>query len=176
MSVYSDMSEKAAKARKFNLEAELKKIYGEEYAKRIVQNKMDFGYSIDSTIDNILFSYHEITPEVQAQIDSMVISTEDVTYAIDDLDDIVRTDLRNYAQNLRMVKSDMTKDVLSLNNQSFEADLEEAARVIEGYCNKIISFEDAVRNRLPQLVQFQEDYQTDYYFNHGNFKTFNKGK
>lgn len=176
MSVYSDMSEKATTARKYKLETELKRIYGEDYAKAIALNQINSYSQIERTRNNLLFGFHEITPEVQAQIESIVISSEAVTNAIDDLDDIVRTDLRNYAQNLRMLKNDMTKDVLSLNNQSFEDDLEEAAMIIEGYCNKIISFEEAVKNRLPQLVKFQEDYQTYSYFCTGKFKTFNKGK
>ena len=176
MSVYDDMSEKAAKARKFKKQEYFRSVYGEDYTSKLVDNQFDTFNGVNKAHDDFFLGLHEITSEVDAQIESNTIDTSAVEYACKELRKAVQVDLRNYAQSIIKLKDDMTKDVLSLNNRSFEDDLEEIAQYIKGLCTDITNFEEAVLARLPKVKKVQEDIQTWNYYQHGSFMKMYKGK
>ncbi len=113
--------------------------------------------------------FHRVTSEVETQIQNKIISDTEVDSACKILHELVQVDFRNIASRIRKVESEFTKDVLSLNNKTFQSELEETAQTIEGLCNEIIDFEEQVRARIPVVRKIQADYQTITYYLTGQF-------
>lgn len=115
------------------------------------------------------FKKYRITSEVETQIENKIISESEVNSACQIVHDLVQVDFRNIAIKIRKVEAALTKDVISLNNKTFQNELEETAKRLEGMCNEILEFETQVRNRLPKVRKIQKDQQTLSYFWTGEY-------
>lgn len=118
---------------------------------------------------NPMLKFHRVTSEVESQIQNKIISETEVTSSCRILHDLVQVDFRNVATKIRKVSSALTKDVVSLNNNTFQSELEETAKTVESLCNEIIDFETQVKNRLPIVRKIQADYQTIAYYLTGQY-------
>ena len=89
--------------------------------------------------------------------------------------DLVQVDFRNIAIKIRKVEAALTKDIISLNNKTFQNELEETAKTLEGMCNDILDFETQVRNRLPKVREIQRNQQIVTYFITGKYINYRQG-
>ncbi len=116
-----------------------------------------------------LLKIYPITSDVETEIKNKIISEEEVTSACQIVHDLVQVDFRNIAIKIRKVEAALTKDIISLNNKTFQNELEETAKTLEGMCNDILDFETQVRNRLPKVREIQRNQQIVTYFITGKY-------
>ena len=121
------------------------------------------------------FKRYRITSEVEAEIENKIISESEVNSACQIVHDLVQVDFRNIAIKIRKVEAALTKDIISLNNKTFQNELEETAKTLEGMCNDILDFETQVRNRLPKVREIQRNQQIVTYFITGKYINYRQG-
>lgn len=112
---------------------------------------------------------YRVTSGVEAEAQNKIISETEVNSACKILHDLVQIDFRNVATRIRKVSAELGKNVLSLNDKTFQAELEETANTLEGLCNELIEFENQIKARIPIVRKIQLEYQIVAYYNTGQF-------
>lgn len=156
MSVYTDMAEAAARARKY---------------KRPVDDP-----SNPWDNNNLSFPiFHEITQEVLNEIENRIISEQEIINVCDRLHQFIVEDYKNIDIRMQIIKNNLNKDVLSLNGNTFEECFDNTSRTFNSRIDLILEFESQVRARINTVRDFQRNNLIHHYFLTGKYLEQYKG-
>ena len=156
MSVYTDMAEKAARARSY---------------KRPEQSLLTAG----AIYNNPLFLKNEITQEVLNEIERRIISEQEIINVCDRLHQFIVEDYKNIDIRMQIIKNNLNKEVLSLNGNTFEECFDNTSRTFNSRIDLILEFESQVRARINTVRDFQRNNLIWNYYNTGKYLEQYKG-